>query len=339
MHEKEFKRPAIRYRRRHIVRQLFSGWPWIVWLVAAVMAIVLLPGGWHRVRFYGEAERTYESVAPLIDGRLLNVLVGTGDLVEKGRLVAQLDSAALESDLLMDQASLMKTHDRIQQIQCDIQKTRLKQAEEEARLKELEARWKHNQELLSKKLVMEQEVEDLRPQIQATREIIAQYPPLIEQLNQRLATAKKSADLFDFQRLEELKKAQCQLRAATSGIVSEVLRFPGDIVQTGDPVVRISNISTSRVLAFLPADKRIDIHPGTPCHIISTTTRTSHPGTVQSVTADIRKLPMFTGFGDRVQRGRRVLILLDDGVEMTPGERVVVVPGRSLLEQWFGAKK
>jgi multidrug resistance efflux pump len=339
MTEKEFKRPSIRYRRRHIVRQLFAGWPWLVWLAAAIMVMVLLPGGWHRVRFYGEAERTYEYIAPLVDGRLVALNVQPGDLVHTNQLVGELDSASLEADWLMDQASLMKTHDRIQQIQCEIQEKKLQQAETQAKLKELEGRWIHTQDLLKKKLILEQEVEDLRPQIKATKEILAQYPALIDRLNQRLALAEKSASLFSADRLEELKKAQYQLLATTAGVVSEVLHRPGDIVKTGDPIARISNVTTSRIIAFLPAETRIDVEPGKSCQVISSTTREIYQATVESVTADIRKLPMFTGFGDRVQRGRRVLIILNEGREITPGERVVVVPDRSILDQWFGGKK
>jgi multidrug resistance efflux pump len=339
MTEKDFKRPSIRYRRRHILRQLFAGWPWLIWLAAAIMVLVLLPGGWHRVRFYGEAERTYEYVAPLVDGRLVTLNIEPGNLVHTNQLVGQLESAVLETDWLMDQASLMKTYDRIQQIQCEIQEKKLQEAETLAKLKELEGRWAHSQELLKKKLILEQDQEDLRPQIKATQQILVQYPTLIDRLKKRLVLAEKSATLFSADRLEALKKAQYQLRTTTSGVVSEILHRPGDIVKTGDPVARISNITTTRIIAFLPAETRIDVQPGKSCQVISSTTREMYQARVESVTADIRKLPMFTGFGDRVQRGRRVLIILDGGREITPGERVVVVPDRSVFDQWFGGKK
>ena len=47
MKERTFKRPALRHRRRHLIKQLFSGWPWVVWLGAAITAMLLLPGGLH----------------------------------------------------------------------------------------------------------------------------------------------------------------------------------------------------------------------------------------------------------------------------------------------------
>ena len=60
-------------------------------------------------------------------------------------------------------------------------------------------------------------------------------------------------------------------------------------------------------------------------------------GSVKSVTADIRKLPVFTGFSDQLLRGRRIVIEIDDG-SLVPGEQVVVVPDISIIEQWLGVK-
>ncbi len=119
-------------------------------------------------------------------------------------------------------------------------------------------------------------------------------------------------------------------------MVAEVLHQAGDVVETGDPVVRISNVSTARVIAFIPEKKRDNINEGEKCRVITSTTREMHIGTVKTVTADIRKLPVFTGFGDQILRGRRIVIELDNGTRMTPGERVVVVPDVTIFDQWFG---
>ena len=79
MPETQFKRPSLRQRRRNLIRQLFNGWPWLVWIGAAIAVLLLLPGGMHRIRFYGIAERTYEYVSPLESGRLKSLLVNLGD--------------------------------------------------------------------------------------------------------------------------------------------------------------------------------------------------------------------------------------------------------------------
>lgn len=335
MTEKTFKRPPLRQRRRHIIRQMFNGWPWLVWGGAAIMVLVLLPGGMYRVRFHGLAERTYEYVSPLEDGRLKTLLVDMGDIVESGQLIGELDNEALAAQLLMDQASLMKTRDKVHSIRYELESMKLEQAKTEAELRALEARWARSEELLKQRLVLEQDMEDLRPQIEATRVVIARYPSLIEQLEVRLEDAVRDAEKLDSGELRKLVAAQCRLTTTMSGVVAEVLHQPGDIVETGDPVVRISNLSTRRVIAFMPEAKRMELGVGEGCRIITEANRNIYHGEVKSITADIRKLPVNTGFSDQLLRGRRIVIEIDNG-DLLPGENVVVVPDISIFEQWFG---
>jgi multidrug resistance efflux pump len=337
MTPKNFKRPPLRQRRRHLIQQMFNGWPWLIWIAAAIMVLVLLPGGMHRIRFLGEAERIYEYISPLEDGRLKTLLVNMGDIVEAGQLIGELDNEALAAELLMDQASLMKTRDKLHEIRYEVESLKLEQAKTQAELKMLESRWVRTQELQAKHLILEQEVEDLRPQIEATKDILTHYPALITQLEARLADAQRDAQKLDSDELAELVAAQSRLHTAKAGIVEEVLHQPGDIIETGDPIARISNVSTRRVIAFMPEAKRVELNVGEACRVITETNSELFHGKVLSITAAIRKLPVNTGLSDQLLRGRRIVIEINDG-ELLPGEQVVVVPDMSIFEQWFGKK-
>jgi multidrug resistance efflux pump len=334
--QKEFKRPALRTNRRHIVKQLLNGWPWIAWMVAAILVVVLLPGGIHRVRFFGEAECIYEYVAPLEDGRLQSLLVQVGEPVRAGQLLGRLDNASLATDLLMDEVSLMKSRDKVHSIRSDLGNLKLAPAKTAADLQALESRWKRTQDLLSKNLLLEQDVEDLGPEIAAKKQVLALYPGLIAELEQRVQAAENDVNTFSSDELKKLKNAQCELRAQTAGVVAEIVHAPGDVVESGDPVLRISETATSRVIAFVPEEKRTQISAGDKCLVISAADGATYHGIVKTVTADIRKLPVFTGFGDQILRGRRMMIELNDGSSLVPGERVVIVPEVSLFDQWFG---
>jgi len=336
MTPQEFKRPALRSRRFYWLKNLFSGWPWIIWLTAGLMVVLLLPGGLNRVRFHGEAERTYEYVAPLEDGRLKALYVDMGETVEAGELLGALDNASLMMETLMDQASLMKTRDKIHAIGYELESLRLEQAKTRAELESLESTWSRTENLVSRNLILEQDVEDLRPRIRATREILDRYSPLIARLEQRLESAQADAREFRAEDLRQLEQNRSRLVANTSGVVAEVLRQVGDVVETGEPVLRISNVSTRRIIAFIPEIDRADVAEGDECRVISTISRKTYLGRVKTITADIRKLPVFTGFDDEILRGRRIVIELAEGSAMTPGERVVVVPNLSIFEQWFG---
>ena len=334
----KFKRSSLRQRRRNFIKQLFSGWPWIIWMSAAVAVLLLLPGGMHRVRFHGVAERTYEYVASTQDGRIKSLLVNMGEVVYAGQLLGELDTVSLATDLLMDQASLMKTRDKVHAIRCEVEEVKLEEAKTVAELQVLESSWKRTQSLLKKNLLLEQDMEDLRPQIEATRKVLGHYPVLVTQLETRLKAAENNVKMFNSEELKQLQVAKCRLEATTSGVVAEVLHQAGDVVETGDPILRISNVATTRIIAFVPAERRNGIDQGERCRVITSSSREIHIGTVKTVTADIRKLPVFTGFRDEVLRGHRIVIELEDGAEMTPGERVVVVPDVSIFGQWMGQK-
>lgn len=338
MTDKTFKRPALRQRSRHHIQQLFNGWPWLVWIGAALAVLVLLPGGLHRIRFYGVAERTYEYISPLENGRLKSLNVNLGDPVHAGLLIGELDNESLASEVLMDQASLMKTRDKVQSIRCDIERLKLDQAQTEGELKTLEAQQARTEKLRSKNLILEQDAEDLLPKIEATRNVLAHFPQLMTQLEKRLELIEHDTERFNAKELQALQRSQCRLETQTAGVVAEVLHQPGDVVETGDPIVRISTISTSRIIAFMPEEKRMDLTVGERCRIITSASRKIYYGIVKTVTADIRKLPVFTGFGDQILRGRRIVIELENGDELVPGEQVVVVPDVSIIDQWMGKR-
>ena len=70
--------------RKFQFKTLLNGWPCAVCLGAALLVILLLPGGLNRIRFYGVAEKTYEYIAPLEDSRITHIYVDLGEYVETG---------------------------------------------------------------------------------------------------------------------------------------------------------------------------------------------------------------------------------------------------------------
>jgi multidrug resistance efflux pump len=236
MIDKKFKRRPLRHGRHHLLKMLFRGWPWIIWLSVALAVVLLLPGGLNRVQFHGVAERTYEYVSPLENGRLKVLMVDMGEQVHAGQLLGELDNASKSTDMLMDQASLMKTRDKIYSIQYDLEKLKLEEAQTASALQILVSRWQRTHNLMEKNLLLEQNSEDLRPQIQTTKKMLTLYPALTASLEKRLASAQTNIETFNSDNLKQLLKEQCQLKAITSGIVAEILHQPGDVIKTGEPV-------------------------------------------------------------------------------------------------------
>ncbi|MBN2704551.1 MAG: HlyD family efflux transporter periplasmic adaptor subunit [Pontiellaceae bacterium] len=342
MTNKQFKRPPLRMRRRHMLRQLFSSWPWLVWIGAATAIMFLIPGSLNRVRFDAKAESIYQSVSPDADGRLSALNVQTGDLVTVGQVIGKLDLVD-QIDAMMDQAKLEEHKAEVASISNEIYQVNVDKSKTEVKLQALKSEQNQNEILLEQGLKLVQEIEDLAAEIEATEKLLALFDPQIASLEAQLAEAKKKAEQYDPESLRKIAEQQSLLTASMDGMIAQVEIQPGDFVERGDTVVRISNRSTRRVTAFMPEMKRMDLVAGERCRVITKTTdRSVYHGKVHSVTADIRKLPSEddNAMGP-VQRGRRILIELDEeeGEPLLPGEQVVVVPDLSIFEQWFGRKK
>ena len=122
----------------------------------------------------------------------------------------------------------------------------ISEAKTAAELQSLESRWARTEDLLAQNLILEQEVEDLRPQIEATRKILARYPALLAQLEKRLEAAQRDIEMYSSEELKSLQQARGRLEATTSGVVAEIQHQPGDV-----PVIVICH---SR---FPPAEQEI----------------------------------------------------------------------------------
>jgi multidrug resistance efflux pump len=339
MTNKQFKRPPLRMRRRHMIRQLFSSWPWLIWIGAALAIPIVIPGGLNRVRFEAEAEAIYQLISPGTEGRLSLLTVQRGDVVEGGQVIGKLDLVD-QADVMMDKAKLESDNEvasftrKIDEANIDRGKTLIK-------LRGLESEQNQNKMLFEQGLKLVQDIEDLASEIEATKNLLALSDLQITNLEAQLAAAVEKAEQYDPENRQEMSEEQSVLTVTMDGIVAQVLRQPGDFVDQGEDVVRISNKSTRRVTAFMPEAKRLDLAAGERCRVITKTDRKVYQGTVLSVTADIRNLPDDNSSGGQVQRGRRILIQLDEkeGEPLLPGEKVVVVPDISIFEQWFGRKK
>ena len=334
---KQFKRPPLRMRRRHMLRQLFASWPWLVWLGAAIAILLLLPGSLNRIRFYAKAEGDYQNIAANTDGRIVSLDVEMGDYVKAGQILGRISNPERQVELMMDQGKLDK--DDVLKIREEISEVNQDQAKDISKLAALESQQKHNQKMLEQGLETEQDLgPDLQPQINAMKNQIALYQPRLAILNEELEEAKVRAERFAPEKRRELTEREHLLIAEKDGIVEEVTKQPGEFVEKGQTIVKIVDPSTRRVIAFMPEDQRMDLAKGEACRIITETNRDKYTGKVISVTAGIRKLPVNTGFSDQLRRGRRIVIELSKG-ELLPGEQVVVVPDISIMEQWFGRKK
>lgn len=227
----------------------------------------------------------------------------------------------------------------------------IQQARDTAELAELRKEQRRREDLLAKRLVGEELASELRPAIAALEQGLAASPALIKVQARRSEQAQKerndmriwlridgdrdvSAAIRDKARarmavsesngdLARRRRENYQLRAARDGVVSLILHAPGDVVSSGDPVLRL--ISRSHyVVGFLPEVQLAQLTIGERVIINRSAGDTAGVGAVvESIGPEVQALPgRISPIRGQTLRGRRVLLKLDDGHNFIPGETV-----------------
>jgi len=227
----------------------------------------------------------------------------------------------------------------------------IQQARDTAELAELRKEQRRREDLLAKRLVGEELASELRPAIAALEQGLAASPALIKVQARRSEQAQKerndmriwlridgdrdvSAAIRDKARarmavsesngdLARRRRENYQLRAARDGVVSLILHAPGDVVSSGDPVLRL--ISRSHyVVGFLPEVQLAQLTVGERVIINRSAGDTAGVGAVvESIGPEVQALPgRISPIRGQTLRGRRVLLKLDDGHNFIPGETV-----------------
>ncbi|TNF34531.1 MAG: HlyD family secretion protein [Deltaproteobacteria bacterium] len=97
--------------------------PLALWLVAASVAVWLWAGVAPGGPVIGVAAREEVAVAPLTTGRVETLLVGTGDRVARGQIVATLDPTPIEHDLRVLEAERAEVEAELTKAQADARRT------------------------------------------------------------------------------------------------------------------------------------------------------------------------------------------------------------------------
>lgn len=238
---------------------------------------------------------------------------------------------------------------------------------QKAELVELKKELNRRESLLAKQLISETDVNLLRPQVAALEQAVLTYPAL-EQSNmahlesviaerKNLQHAMRLKDSEDVMaaiavKMEARRKIlessmmhrQTQrdsytLRATRDGVVSRVFNRPGDIIQTGQEIVRLVSETSGQICGFLPEVYLSDLVVGQKTRIYRMSGfKEQYTATVVSIAPEIQALPSRVSIvRGQTMRGRRVILEVEGENNMLPGEtvRISAVPSWSKLSKMF----
>ena len=365
MPRKETEIHVTRYRRPWW-RGVFQNWPLLVFAFVLFLAALLYTrGGKYRV-MTGTAERIVENVAPLESARVASIHVQVGDAVKAGDVIAQLDTGIIDAENALQKERILRarqeaklerlTLERQFSIALQDAEKALREAEMEVRLTTVEyealtEELERLEPLLERKLVSAESFAAKKARESILRETLKLMPPHIEALTadvERAREQKASA----FARLNEMdtaadaqgealklltiRKNSYTLRAQQDGVVAQVDRQPGDVVEPGVSIASLLIQGPIRVVGFLPENDLSAVAIGTPANIYPTVSMKDTgvlPGRVIQISPAVYSLPeRVSPIRGQIVRGRQVVLELDQEANLIPGETVSIEIQSSLFK-------
>lgn len=214
----------------------------------------------------GVVELEETSVGFELGGRLSQVLVNEGDVVEAGALIARLDDGlertargtrVREADVAREQAGAVKAGARGEEVRSVMARVAAAKATEDLLGKQLQ----RQRALLEKGVVALAAVDDLEGQLlraSAEREALDHSLKLLRQGARRedvsVAEARAEAASSSLE-LNDARLARHELRAPRAGTILDVNFELGEVVAPAAPVVTLADAKQPYVDIFVPQSK------------------------------------------------------------------------------------
>lgn len=255
------------------------------------------------------------------------------------------------------QESARKYRQLLAEAAVELEKEKMNQVRDEAELKGLEQEVKRLQPLVEKRVVSEIELTGLRPKIAALEMTLPHYKALIDALQRQLEQTSSALDevkelqaslgndngASSFELALKKARASCSeqaiiepsvLRATREGIVSRIQHQAGDIVASGEPILRISAKSSMYIIGMLPQGNPRELVVGEKILVTRFTEQTPRialTAEVESLDPEVMDLIDPFNPAPRVSvRGRRVrLRIINEDHHLVPGETVYLQPSQS----------
>lgn len=327
-------------------------------VTARLLAVDVMPG---------QAVEAGEALA-----RMDTTLVDAGIAADEAAMRSREDAA--RRDDAAELRAVQQLESEADGARADLAQARMDFSRAQAELDELKLELARSEDLMRRRLIRESDVTSLRPSIASLSKAVEGYPPLIAAHQQRIDRAEaarvaaiarlgagsggsaaeavrrraedRSSAMADALKTRQAERDPFTLRAVGSGLVSRVYYHPGVVVVAGDPVVRVVNPRSLRIVGFLPESQLQALSVGDRV----TAWRKNVIGenvdaVVESLSPDVAALPArLNPARDIVVRGRRVIMTIDGDHSLVPGESVNVELNRMtwtdmVIRAWRGPSR
>ncbi|MGK8436790.1 HlyD family secretion protein [Ectopseudomonas hydrolytica] len=236
---------------------------WLVWFTWKPGA---LPDGFAGSN--GRIEATEIDIASKHGGRLLEVLVDEGDFVEKGQLLARMDSESLLAQLRQAKAQERQAANAIQTALANVALRESEKLSAEAliaqRQAEVDVATKRHRRiaiLVTRGAMTDQQLDDAFAAMQSARAAFNASQAQSHAAQAAIAAARSQvveaesameASAASVARLDT-EIADCLLKAPISGRVQYRISQPGEVLSPGGKVLNVVDLTDVYMTFFLPA--------------------------------------------------------------------------------------
>lgn len=180
-------------------------------------------------------------VSPQVSGRLLTLNIEEGRRATKGEVLGEIESTEYRADVARATAALALSRNKLRELENgnrpeEIEQSQAELAEAEASLKQLEAEWKRNSQLVASNVVTEQEFELTESRYLAIQRRVERLRFALKLMKDGPRIERIEVARAEVQQAEaELEKAQwrldnCTIRAPISGTILKKNAEEGNIV-------------------------------------------------------------------------------------------------------------
>ncbi len=320
-----------------------------LWLGGVAFAVFLLLG-----RPAGDAQgiawATPVVVSTPEDGMLLTFSIGLHDQVTAEQVIAQLDPAELllRRDILQAELEALGTNEstealvRLRRYEGDREEARLEQARLRASVAEAEAQLVAGQTELARVEVLAErgltaparaedlrkEVEVIQARLQAERQRLRLASDVVDTATSRAAVPDGPNEWLIVaaeRRLEEIARrlGQLDLVSPREGQVTQIMSAPGEWVESGQPIARISPLTTREVHVWTDLRTAQTSDPGSAA-VVRRSSGERLAGTVVSIAAESLPLPEELWYRSDIREWGYLVRIELEAAELSPGERVRV---------------
>lgn len=202
----------------------------------------------------GRLEATQVNISTKEPGRVLEISVKEGDMVNEGQIVALMDIETLNAELAKTKADLAESEASVAVVKSTITKR-------ESELKLSQQNFERQQTLFNQKVVVKADFDraesDLKSKTAALEEERGKLDTLMFTIKSKGADVKRTQTRID----------DSTLKSPVKGRVLYRLAEPGEVLPSGGKVLTLVNLTDVYMEVFLPAQEAALVHNGADARI------------------------------------------------------------------------